>query len=291
LKFKDAVSEIPFLGSGLGYRAQLKDQIFKSRNEIDFLEIITDQFVNGPGRKEELAQICESFRVIPHGISLSIGSAMPVDKSYLRGIKSVSDFTESPYYSEHLCMTRAPGIDIGHLSPLWLTDQVLENTISNVSLVQDYLGKPLVLETITYLFEIPGATMTQPEFFHRLVESTNCGVLLDITNVFINSVNHHFDPIEFIKQMPLDKVVQVHLAGGFWSHGILVDGHSEPVHKESWELLQVLSELIPIRAVILEHDTNFPEQLSVLLDQVERARKIVSSRNNRADTLVNGQVG
>ncbi len=270
------VKAIPYLGSGLGYRRELKQEILAAREEIDFLEVLTDQF-QPSWMIEELEQICEIFPVIPHGIGLSVGSMIPLDKGYLRAIKRISDITGSPYYSEHLCVTRAPGIDIGHLSPLWFTEETLENTINNVSYIQDYLGKPLVLENVTYTFDIPGASISQTEFFNRLVDATNCGVLLDVTNVYINSVNHTFDPLAFIEQMPLESVVQVHLAGGYWSQGILVDGHSEPVQEESWKLLEALAARCTVRGAILEHDDNFPEW-TLMLEQIGRARRIIRSQ-------------
>lgn len=275
---REALTSIPFLGSGLGYRREIAKHILEHKHAIDFLEIITDQFTNDAAKMTELEQLCEAFVVIPHGIALSIGSGIPLDREYLRLIKTVSDFTGAPYYSEHLSMTRAPGIDIGHLSPLWFTESVLENTRRNVSEVQDKLGKPLVLENVTYLFEIPGAAMSQAEFFHRLAEDTGCGILLDITNVHINSVNHHFDAVQFLRQMPLENVVQVHLAGGFWSDDVLVDGHSEAVQEETWSLFCALVDLVQVKGSILEHDSNFPEDFSVLLNVLDRARSILSGR-------------
>jgi uncharacterized protein (UPF0276 family) len=271
----DRVSAISMLGSGLGYRRELRDAIFESRDGIDFLEVITEQFIGHPRQLRELEELCAAFPVIPHGIGLSIGSAT-LDDDYLHAIKRVSDLTGSPYYSEHLAMTRAPGIDIGHLSPLWFTERVLQITIDNIRRVQDLLDKPLILENVTYLLEIPRADMPQPEFFARLVECTGCGVLLDVTNVYINSVNHQFDPTAFIKAMPLDRIVQIHLAGGYLHNGVMIDGHSEPVDEGSWDLLATLANLTTIKGCILEHDANFPEQISTLVDQVGRARAVMS---------------
>jgi uncharacterized protein (UPF0276 family) len=271
----DALSSIPVLGSGLGYRREMKQEILKSQNEIDFLEIVTEQFFDDPTITKELYEICEKFVVIPHGIGLSIGSVV-LDVDYLREIKTVSEITACPYYSEHLAVTRAPGIDIGHLSPVWFTESVLRNTIVNVSRVQDYLSKPVALENVTYTFDIPAGGMKQTEFFGRLVEATGCGILLDVTNVYINSFNHTFDPIEFLKQMPLGNVVQIHLAGGYMKNGVLIDGHCEPVAEESWYLLETLAGMVRIRGSILEQDANFPADISVLLDQLDRARKIIS---------------
>ncbi|KYF55848.1 hypothetical protein BE08_05000 [Sorangium cellulosum] len=269
-----SLSSIPVLGSGLGYRRELKAAIFESRADIDFVEVVTEQFFGDARYLADLEELCQVFPVIPHGVGLSIGS-VELDEAYLRAIKVISDTTRSPYYSEHLAMTRAPGIDIGHLSPVWFTEAVLRTAIDNVSRVQDTLGKPLVVENVTYLFEIPGATMKQAEFFGRLVEATGAGILLDLTNLYTNSVNHGFDPEVFLDELPLDKVVQIHLAGGYWASGVLIDGHCEPVEEGSWSLLSKLSQRARVKASILEHDANFPD-LSVLLAQVARARTMIS---------------
>ncbi|MDI6103348.1 DUF692 domain-containing protein [Actinoplanes sp. NEAU-A12] len=276
MRASDPLARIPYLGSGLGYRRQIRDAIRAATDEIDFLEIVTEQFMGSTDKDGELAEICERFTVIPHGVGLSIGSAAPLDSDYLERVRRVSDRTGCPYYSEHLALTQVPGIDIGHLSPLWFTEPALACTIRNVRRVQDLLGKPLVLENVTYQFDIPEAQMSQAEFFGRLVDATDCGILLDVTNLHINSVNHHFDPIAFLAEMPVERIVQIHLAGGFWSDGILVDGHSEQVHPEVWELLAHLTGLVDLRGSILEHDDNFPDDPGVLFQQVARAREMIS---------------
>lgn len=269
-----SLSEIPFLGSGIGFRRELKKRLFELHEEVDFVEIITDQYREDPRAMEELEEVCGYFQIIPHGVSLSVGSAGPLDREYLRFIKSISDLTKAPYYSEHLCMTRAPGIDIGHLSPLWFTEDILRNTIDKVNQIQDYLGKPLILENVTYSFEIPNAPMSQTEFFNRMVDATGCGVLLDVTNVYINSVNHGFDPDKFLDEMPMDRVVQLHLAGGYWSNGFLIDSHSEVIQDGSWEILEKVAAKANPKGSILEHDRNFPE-IEELLASLQKARDIL----------------
>lgn len=273
----DALLSIPALGSGIGFRRELRQDILNSRDEIDFIEVVTEQYLSDPKQLMELEELRETFPIVPHGVGLSIASAA-LDREYLRAIKRVSDVCRAPYYSEHLAVTRAPGIEIGHLSPIWFTEAVLEQTIDNVLQVQETLERPLILENITYLFEIPRATMTQSEFFGQLVESTGCGILLDLTNLHTNAANHGFDPLTVLDGFPLDKVVQLHLAGGYWSQGILIDAHCEPVAKDTWALLEALSKRVRVKACILEHDENFPEQFSVLLDQVRRARDFVERR-------------
>jgi uncharacterized protein (UPF0276 family) len=224
-----------------------------------------------------LEELCTLFPVIPHGVDLSIGSVTPLEPSYLQAVKRISDLTASPYYSEHLCMTRVPGRDIGHLAPLWFTEELLQHVISRILSVQDYLGKPLILENVTYILEIPRSMMSQTEFFQRLVAATGCGVLLDVTNVFINATNHRFDAKQFLEQMPLSHLVQVHLAGGDFSGDWLVDGHSELVPPEVFALFETLTELCAVKSVIFEHDTHFPP-MTDLCQQMEHARSILGNR-------------
>ena len=269
-------TNIPALGVGLGYRSELKEEILAHREQIDFLEIITDNYLTEPGARAALEELCALFPVIPHGVDLSIGSVMPLEPSYLKAIQRISDLTKAPYYSEHLCMTRVPGRDIGHLAPLWFTEELLQHVIHRVQTIQDYLGKPLILENVTYTLGIPQGTMSQTEFFQRVVKATGCGVLLDVTNAFVNATNHQFDAKHFLEQMPLDHVVQIHLAGGYWRNGWLVDGHSELVPQEIFDLFRVVASRCLIKGVIFEHDAHFPA-MADLLRQMEYARGILNS--------------
>lgn len=268
-------STIPFQGSGMGYRNEIKAQIWEHQHEIDCLEVITDRYCENPHLIGELEEICDGFRVIPHGIGLSIGSP-EVDKQYLRDVRAINEIAKAPYYSEHLCMTRAPGMDIGHLAPLWFTEEALANTVANVQCVQDTLGKPLLLENTTYPFEIPGGDMSQPDFFQRLVDSTGCGILLDITNVRINAENHGFNAVDFLDQMPLEHVVQLHTSGGYRDHeGHFVDGHCRTPDEEVWDLLAAFAERADVKGSILEHDDSFPDDFSMLLETVTRTRAVL----------------
>jgi hypothetical protein len=249
----------------------LAAEIYAAHDQLDFVEVLADHFFTHP---DELKKIAEVFTVIPHGVGLSIGTAGPVDQEYLAAARRVSDVSDAPYYTDHVCMTRVPGIDLGHLAPLWFNEEILSSTIANVRQVQEYLGKPLVLETITNLVADPDPAMSQTEFFGRLTEETDCGILLDVTNVYTNSVNHIFDPAAFIRELPLEHVIQVHLAGGQWQNGVLIDSHSRPVPDEVWELYGGLCEKADVRAVVLEQDNDLSE-LPPLLEQVWRARRIM----------------
>jgi len=265
---------IPFLGSGIGYREELRRNILACATQIDFIEIVADHFIGGGDEIRWLHELRDAFTLVPHGLRLSIGSPR-LDRDYLNSIKRVSDASGSPYYSDHLAVTRASGVEIGHLSPLWFTEEALEIVKRNVLEVQEVLQKPLILENISYAFEIPDATMAETEFLGRLVEQTGCGLLLDLANLHTNATNHDFNPVSWLETLPLDAIVQLHIAGGYWHEGVLIDGHCEPVERGTWDLFETLATRVSIKACILEHDDRFPEDFSVLLDEVERARRLL----------------
>lgn len=272
------LKNIPYLGSGLGYRPEIAKQISANRDKIDFVEIVTENYIGSSKAFTELAAIRDSFKVIPHGVGLSIGTPV-LDKGHLLKIKQACGIIDAPYYSEHMCMTKVPGLDSGHLAPLWFTNKTLEVVINNVNELQNYLGIPLILENITYKVKIPNGTMSQEDFFGKVIEATGCGILLDVTNVHTNAYNHDWDPFEFIDNMPLDNIVQLHTAGGFYTkdQAELVDSHSAKVEEKTWKLLEYVHKKASIRGVLLEHDNNFPEDFEVLLKQVERARKVLNT--------------
>jgi uncharacterized protein (UPF0276 family) len=279
------LDSIPRLGSGLGWRREIADDIKVAAREIDFVEIIPEKYIGVRRGRNIVRNIAASFQAIPHGVSLSIASANLPDRSYLDELKAICEITKTPYYSEHLCVTRSPGRDLGHLSPAWYTDEVLDNVIRNVNAMQDFLERPLILENITLPFVFTQASWTQARFFRTVLEETDCGMLMDLTNLFTNSCNHGFSAIDSLCQFPLERVVQVHLAGGFRSHGELVDSHSEAVPEPVWELLAALAAKTTIRGSIVERDQNYPS-FDVLKAEVRRAREILDSYGEHAHRLM-----
>ena len=269
------LNNIPFLGSGIGFRRQISKQILNNAKNIDFLEVITEHYIDVPLAKiEELRDISKRFIIIPHGIDLSIGTDMPLDREYLDKVLGVLQLVNPPYYSDHFCFTKVPGLNIGHLTPLWFTKRTVEVVVKKIKKLQKILKIPIVLENITYVIDIPNADMSQEEFINRIVDKTNCGLLLDVTNVYTNSINHRFDPKKFIDRLPLENVVQLHLAGGYWDNGILIDSHSEPVVEEVWMLVEYICKKVLVKATLLEHDSNF-KSFDTLLNQLGRAREIL----------------
>lgn len=267
------------LGVGLGYRPELRSQILEHRSRIDFLEVISEECLHAPpGRLEPILSLAEDFPVILHGLGLSVGSAVEPDTSYLQRLAALVGAIRPPWYSDHLSFTRVPETDVAHLVPLWFTEESLEAVCRNLAVLRRHIATPFLLENITYYFPIPGAEMSEAEFLTRVLQTADCGLLLDINNLHINARNHGFDPYDFLTSIPLERVVQVHIAGGRESLGVMVDTHGSPVHPEVWDLLGWVVDHAPVKAVLLEWDMDFPP-FGVILEHLDRARAILASRS------------
>jgi len=194
---------------GLGFRRGLKTEIIKHKKHFNCVEIVADSYLHVTKFQiKELLDLYDSFTILPHGLRLSIGSVERPPQSYLDSIVKLLDITQPPYYSDHFAITDITYKTLGHLSPIWYTDRCLEIVINNIQSIQSFLGIPLVFETITHPFEIPCGTMSQEQFITLVCQETGCGILLDITNIFINSQNFGNSPEDFIKNLPRDYRVQ-----------------------------------------------------------------------------------
>lgn len=280
---KYATDTLPLCGVGLGHRDEISDAIFKHEDHISCLEIVTERYMSRHADLYALRKLSERFKVIPHGVSLSIGSDH-INDEHLIKIKQVCDVINADYYSEHLCITRTSGINTGHLCPMQYNEDMLATVIKNVEHVQSFIERPLVLENITYSYEIPNSTMTQQSFINELVNETGCGLLLDVTNVHTNAHNNQFNPFQFLEQMPLENIVHVHLAGGqYTKSGELIDSHNMAIELRSFELFDFLNKIANIKTVIIEHDSNFPKDFSVFIEQLAIANAIFKKQTWESD--------
>jgi uncharacterized protein len=267
-------SSLPTLGVGLGFREPFRGELFRNRAQVDFLEVTADHYLEAaPAKERELDLLEDHFTLIPHGLSLSLGSAEGLDENYTRKMAGLVRRLEPPWWSEHLAYTRAGGRDIGHLTPLPYSREAVEVVCRNVEAVRRWIETPLILENISYLVTMPGAEMTEADFLAEVLERTDCGLLLDVMNLHANAVNHGYDPLDFLERIPLERVVQLHFVGGHWQDGVLVDSHSAPTADAVWTLLETVLERAPVKGVILERDENIPP-LGELLDELDRAREI-----------------
>lgn len=267
------VDALPFLGVGLGLRDEVAPALVAHRDRIDFVEIIGEHFfAAGREARRQLAALAERFPVVVHTVGLSPGSVAPPDDDYLAALARLVRETGAAWFADHICYTRAGGVDVGHLAPLPRTEEALAALARNTAIARELVPAPMLLENIAYVVDPPGSEMDEAEFVSRAIEATGCGLLLDLTNLHANAVNHGYDPYEWLGRVPLDRVVQVHVTGGHWHRGVLVDSHSAATPGEVWRLLEYVAARAPVRGVLLERDERFPP-IGELLDELDRARE------------------
>jgi uncharacterized protein (UPF0276 family) len=270
-------ANLPTLGVGLGFREPFRGDLFLARDRVDFLEITADHYFDpSPEKARELALLADHFTLIPHGLNLSLGTAEGLDPDYLGKFEALVTRLNPPWWSEHVAFTRAGGFEIGHLAPVPFSREALDVLEANIAEATRRIGTPLIVENITYTIPLPGREMGEGSFLAELTRRTGCGLLLDVTNLYTNAVNHGFDPSEVLDQLPLDRVVQLHFAGGEWHDGQLLDSHARPTSPEVWSLLEEVIARAPIKGIILERDDDFPP-FGEILDEVARARSLMKA--------------
>ncbi|WP_202870468.1 DUF692 domain-containing protein [Kribbella sp. VKM Ac-2571] len=275
---------LPALGVGLGYRRELAEQITANKQHIDWLEIITDDFIDDPQGFASLADLAANFPVVTHGVDMSIGSTDPLDMAYVERVAAVAAEVDAPWVSDHLCFTAEAGVDLGTLTPVHRTRDRAKAIGRKAQQVQDRLGRPFLLENITYYVDLPG-TMTEAQFITEVLDHCDAGLLLDLENVVINSVNHQFDAWEFVDALPLQRVVQVHVAGegrDSQGAGMRIDSHDGRVSAECLRLLTHLVDRASVRAAMVERDSSFPEDFTEILDDLNRVRAAFHGRTANA---------
>lgn len=269
------LASLPPLGVGLGYRHALRAETFWHRVKIDVLELTAEEFLAGGDSsrtRQALTPLVSSFPLLLHGIELSLGSDAPLDETYLTGFASLARTVNAPWVSEHLSFTRAGSVEIGHLTPIPPTWEAVEVVVRNVRTLQARLDVPVLLENITRVIDLPG-DMTEWEFVGEVLERTDAGLLLDVTNLYTNAVNSDLDPWDELRAVPMERAVEIHLAGGQEGEGYLVDSHSAAIAPPVWELAEAALKRADIKAVIIERDTNFGA-FGDLLEELERARSL-----------------
>jgi len=265
---------LPALGVGIGYREPFRTGLFLNRRAADFLEITADHYFDANDEKlAELDLLAAHFPLIPHGLNLSLGSAEGLDRPYLEQFAALVRKLQPPWWSEHLAFTRAGGRDIGHLAPVPFTREALAVVVRNIQEAQRAIAVPLIVENISFTLTWPGAEMTEAEFLTRLVSETGCGLLLDVTNLYINARTHGYDPRVFLEKLPAASIVQLHYVGEEELRGGLVDSHARPTTPPIWELLEQVLAFAPVKGAILERDECLPP-FEELLPELDRAREI-----------------
>ena len=263
-----------YLGFGLGLRPQHYAEILDGEPEIDWFEILSENyFVRGGQPLRMLDRIRERYPVVMHGVSLSIASTAPLDMDYLGQLKALADRVNPRWISDHLCWTGVHGVNLHDLLPVPYTEEALDHVCDRIARVQDYLGRRIAIENVSSYIEYACSEMSEWEFVAEMARRADCWLLLDVNNVFVSGDNHAFDGSRFIDAIPVERVVQFHLAGHSEGNGHLIDTHDQPVCDAVFELYgEALRRFGPVSTMI-ERDDNIPP-LADLLAELDRARAI-----------------
>lgn len=250
--------KIPNLGIGIGLRIPHYEDIFKNQPKIDWFEIISENFmVDGGKPLENLRRILEHYPVVQHGVSLAIGSPDPLDFEYLKKLKALTKITKTPWVSDHLCWGRLPGAHYHDLLPLPYTAEVIEYVAERARIVQDYLELPFALENLSSYVGFKHDEMPEWEFYSAVVEKADIYMMLDVNNIYVSSRNHGFDPMAYVDNIPLERVLQIHLAGHTDHGDYLLDTHNNFVCDEVWKLYAEVYPRTGGVSTLLEWDENF----------------------------------
>lgn len=272
------ISIEPFPGFGLGLRRPHYDDFLSCSIAVDFVEIISENFMVDGGRPlHVLDRIRARHPVAMHGVSMSIGSADGLSRDYLKRLKALADHIQPLWVSDHLCWTGIEGFNSHDLLPLPYTQEALEHASLNIAQAQDLLERPILIENASTYVSFNSDEMTEWDFLSELCRRTGCYLLLDVNNIYVSGTNNGFDPSDFIAGVPADRVRQIHLAGHSQGSSCLIDTHDEPVPAPVWDLYEAACRRFGPVATMIERDDNIPP-LSELLDELAIARRIAAAR-------------
>lgn len=275
---------LPNLGLGIGLRSCHYAHILAEWPEVDWFEIISENYMDSQGRpRHVLEQIVAQYPVVMHGVSLSIGSTDSLDRDYLRRLKGLAAWVHPAWISDHLCWTGVAGRNTHDLLPLPLTEATLRHVVERIKRVQDILDCRIVLENPSTYIAFTRDTIPEWEFMGRMASEADCGLLLDINNVYVSATNHEYDPIHYIQSIPTDRIVQFHLAGHTNLGTHIIDTHDGRVINPVWDLFRLAHRLTGGTATLLEWDSNIPP-FSDVHAEVLKARQFMGVDANQPPT-------
>ena len=265
---------MPLQGVGIGLRREFWDEALSTERRIDWFEIITENFIRHGGRADAtLDRVVDRFSVGAHGVSMSIGGPDPLDAEHLQGVAQVCRRIGASEYTEHLCWSGAHSAFFHDLLPLPFSEEAVHHAARRAREVSDRLELPLLLENVSYYARMPGSTLSEAEFVTAVLDEADCGLLLDVNNVYVNALNHGTDPLADLLALPLHRTGRIHIAGHVHRDHLVVDNHGAPVVEPVFELLaEALTRTGPV-PVLLEWDLDIPS-LDRVLDEAEAVRAV-----------------
>jgi len=275
----------PVLGSGLGLRRDLLNELEADFPAgIDFMEVAPENWIGMGGRSgKRFRAFTEKVPFVTHGLSLSLGSPAPLDEKFVQDVKQFLDQHNIRCYSEHLSYCS----DDGHLydlMPIPFTEEAVHYVANRIKRVQDILERKIAIENVSY-YAAPGKEIDEINFINAILEEANCDLLLDVNNIYVNSVNHAYDPIKFLQQLPGDRIAYCHIAGHYnEAKDLIVDTHGANVIDPVWEILDKAYEIFGVIPTLLERDFNFPP-IDTLMQEVHTIRNYQAKWNNDSALL------
>lgn len=260
------------IGVGINYRDEFSGQLLGNIEIFDFIEMNTESFHKNSIIIDKLLNYTD---ILLHGLTLSIGTyGEEIPKLYLDNLSKAIIKTNCCWFSEHIAITKINGLELRALMPVELIDYNIYEIASKIKEIKSLTTKPFLLENIAYYYPMPNNTIPEYEFISKIVNVADCGLLLDINNLYVNSINHKYDPYKFIDCLPLDRVIEVHVAGCDYINGLMVDTHASRVKDEVISLFKYLFKKTPLKSVIIERDDR-PKDFQEIIDEVNIFRKII----------------
>jgi uncharacterized protein (UPF0276 family) len=275
--YSEMIGNLHNPGLGLGLRSRHFNYILEHKPEVDWFEVISENFMDSGGRpRHVLRKVAEMYPVVMHGVSLSIGSTDPLNREYLTKLKNLAEEVRPLWVSDHLCWTGVNGLNTHDLLPVVLNEESLKHICSRISEVQDFMGRPMVFENPSTYLTFRQSVIPEWDFLRYMAEETGCGLLLDVNNVYVSAFNNDFDPVHYIQQLPHARIVQMHIAGHRHCGDYIIDTHDSKVVHGVWELFNLAWRLTGGVATLLEWDNHIPE-FEDYHAELLKARKYMSS--------------
>jgi len=273
-------------GAGLGLKSELIPQMLEMQPpQVSFVEVAPENWINvGGARARGLREVTERLPLVCHGLSLSIGGPLPLDADFLQDVRQFLDRHNVEIYTEHLSYCSDNG-QLYDLMPIPFTEEAVHYVADRIRHVQDVLGRRIGMENVS-TYAMPDGELSEIEFLNAVVQEADCGYHLDINNIFVNAVNHRFDPYEYLAQIPADRIMYAHIAGHYQeAPDLRVDTHGEDVLPEVWDLLDAAYRRYGVFPTLLERDFNIPP-LQELLGEVEHIIRIQNAHLAAGDEHV-----